>query len=228
VQAAFVVPSIIFDRKIVIKGFSSDFFFMGKEKNVIIFKRNYAYHNDVTGPDMGLILIVQSFSDDYFYNIYNLMGFHVSQSKKEDTYLLNEMSQILIHNSKEYPDPSSGTAIQRFVSPGQEAFIRVDASSITSENDILGYKADKVSGRKFDVKNVNRKYSQRQCLFPHEKKSYNGKYTRSECLLNCKIRSVKALCDCIPFQLPAPPSYEHSTKICTLEHVTCLNKYKSM
>lgn len=52
---------------------------------------------------------------------------------------------MLIHNSKEFPDPAAGTAIQRFVSPGQEAFIRVDASSITSENDILGYKPDKVS-----------------------------------------------------------------------------------
>lgn len=38
-----------------------------------------------------------------------------------------------------------GTAIQRFVQPGEEAFIRVDGSSITSEDDILGYKAEKVS-----------------------------------------------------------------------------------
>lgn len=68
---------------------------------------------------------------------------------------------------------------------------------------------------------------QRQCLFPHEKKAFNGKYTRSECLLTCKIRSVNALCDCIPFQLPPPAGYAQ-TKICTLEHVSCLNKYKSM
>lgn len=44
---------------------------------MIFIHRNYAYHNEVTGPDMGLILIMKSFSDDYFYNIYNLMGFHV-------------------------------------------------------------------------------------------------------------------------------------------------------
>lgn len=50
--------------------------------DVFVFLRNYAYHNEVTGVDMGLILIVKSLSDDYFYNIYNLMGFHVSNFNK--------------------------------------------------------------------------------------------------------------------------------------------------
>lgn len=50
----------------------------------------------------------------------------------------------MIHNSQEYADPGSGTATQKFVSPGQEAFFRVDASSIASERDILGYSAEKV------------------------------------------------------------------------------------
>lgn len=116
----------------------------------------------------------------------------------------------MLHNPLEYPDPQSGTAIVKFSPPGHEIFIRVDASSITSEDDILGYKAEK-----------------RQCLFANEKKAYNGKYTRSDCLVNCKIRSVKALCDCIPFQMPTPATKSSQTKICTLQHVACLNKYKS-
>jgi amiloride-sensitive sodium channel len=116
----------------------------------------------------------------------------------------------LIHNSNEYPDPQTGTAIQKFVTPGEEIFIRVDASSITSTRDILGYTAEK-----------------RQCLFADEKVAYNGKYTRSECLLNCKIRSVKALCDCIPFQMSIFETSTNPTKVCTLQHVSCLNKYKS-
>lgn len=118
--------------------------------------------------------------------------------------------QIQIHSYNEFPDPSSGSAIERFVSPGQEIFVRVDATSITSERDILGYKAEK-----------------RQCLFHDEKKQYDGKYTRSECFMNCKIRSVNALCDCIPFNFP-PPIASATLKICTLQHVPCLNKYKSI
>lgn len=116
----------------------------------------------------------------------------------------------MIHNPLEYPDEQTGTAIQKFVAPGEEIFIRVDASSITSEKDILGYKPEK-----------------RQCLFADEKAAYDGKYTRSECLMNCKIRSVKALCDCVPFQLPVTATLINQPKICTLQHVSCLNKYKS-
>ncbi|KAL7030503.1 hypothetical protein ACKWTF_006687 [Chironomus riparius] len=156
-------------------------------------EKNYPYHNEITGPDMGLIVVLNSFSNDYFYNIRNTMGFHV-----------------FIHNPLEYPDTQTGTAIERLVLPGQEIFIRVDASSITSTRDILGYKAEK-----------------RQCLFADEKKAYNGKYTRSECLLNCKIRSVKALCDCVPFQYPVLVKSSTQNKVCTLQHVSCLNKYES-
>lgn len=69
----------------------------------------------------------------------------------------------------------------------------------------------------------------RQCLFPDENPLYNGRYTRSECLLNCKIRSVKALCDCVPFNLPASNAgTDPPMKICSLQHVSCLKNYKSM
>lgn len=39
--------------------------------------RNVAYHSEVTGPDMGLILLVNGSSDDYFYSIFNSIGFNV-------------------------------------------------------------------------------------------------------------------------------------------------------
>ncbi|CRK91610.1 CLUMA_CG005264, isoform A [Clunio marinus] len=153
---------------------------------------NSPYYPTVTGPDMGLIVVVNNTSDDYFYNIFNSVGL-----------------AILIHNYNEYPDPGSGSALERFVSPGQEIFLRVDSVSITSERDILNYKAEK-----------------RQCLFSDENRQYGGKYTRSDCFLNCKIRSVKALCDCIPFSFPQENAHSESLKTCTLQHVPCLNKYK--
>lgn len=42
------------------------------------FPRNTPYYPTVTGPDMGLILVVNNTSDDYFYNIFNSIGFSVS------------------------------------------------------------------------------------------------------------------------------------------------------
>lgn len=43
--------------------------------------RNTPYYSDVTGPDMGLILVVNSSKEDYFYNIFNTIGFNVSYSR---------------------------------------------------------------------------------------------------------------------------------------------------
>ncbi|CAO1373967.1 unnamed protein product [Diamesa serratosioi] len=156
-------------------------------------KMNVAYHTDVTGPDMGLILLVNGSSDDYFYSIFNSIGFNVQ-----------------IHNSNEFPDGTSGSAIEKFVNLGDEIFIRVDANSIISENSILRYSAQK-----------------RQCLFANEIARYGGKYTRSECIVNCRIRSARALCDCVPFYLPPQNIHSDPPRICTLQHVPCLNKYQN-
>lgn len=122
---------------------------------------------------------------------------------------MNFLLQIQVHNSNEYPDGTSGGTVEKFVSAGEEIFVRVDADSVTSEKDILGYTADK-----------------RQCLFADELKRFNGKYTRGECFVNCRVRSVRALCDCVPFYLPPPNIHTDPPRICSLQHVACLNKYK--
>lgn len=66
-------------------------------------------------------------------------------------------------------------------------------------------------------------------MFANEIARYNGKYTRSECIVNCRIRSARALCDCVPFYLPPLPNIGTTDppRICTLQHVPCLNKYQS-
>lgn len=40
--------------------------------------RNVPYYSDVTGSDMGLIIVVNNTSDDYFYNVFNNIGFSAS------------------------------------------------------------------------------------------------------------------------------------------------------
>ena len=77
---------------------------------------------------MGLIILVNGSSDDYFYSPFNSMGFVVQ-----------------VHNPHEYPDSTSGSVIERFVRLGTETFLRVDGVTITSERDIMRYSADKVN-----------------------------------------------------------------------------------
>jgi hypothetical protein len=56
---------------------------------------------------------------------------------------------------------------------------------------------------------------------------FGGNYTLVDCLLKCRIRSIGALCSCIPFQLPTNFVGVNSDDICTLQHIPCLNKYRS-
>lgn len=62
-----------------------------------------------------------------------------------------------------------------------------------------------------------RKNFQRKCLFPDELKSYGGKYTRTDCIVNCRIRSILALCDCLPFYLPYQSLNSNPPTVCTLQ-----------
>lgn len=41
---------------------------------------NTPYYSDVVGPDMGLIVVLNNTSDDYFYNYYNTVGFSVARN----------------------------------------------------------------------------------------------------------------------------------------------------
>lgn len=63
----------------------------------------------------------------------------------------------------------------------------------------------------------NKKKFQRKCLFPDELKSYGGKYTRTDCIVNCRIRSILALCDCLPFFLPYQSLNTNPPSVCTLQ-----------
>lgn len=73
---------------------------------------------------------------------------------------------------------------------------------------------------------------QRQCLFSWEEyQDYQGNYQRSDCVINCRIRSMISLCGCIPFFLPYSKNTVRENgdvvPICSLEHLTCLNRYNS-
>lgn len=84
-------------------------------------------HSFVTGPEMGLILVVNTSSSDYFYSIFNSVGFNIQ-----------------IFNPDEYPDSTSGSVQERFISPGTETFVRIDANLIQSQDSITQYSPEKV------------------------------------------------------------------------------------
>lgn len=88
-------------------------------------------------------------------------------------------------------------------------------------------------------------HTQRGCLFPDElPEKFGGRYKRSDCVVNCRIESIAALCNCRLFYLPTTQqdgddfkagksgrkerSHESGdVSVCTLEHVQCLNHYRS-
>lgn len=141
------------------------------------------------------MLTVKAQSADYFYSLFNTAGFNV-----------------LIFDPLEYPDSSSGGVVEKFVSAGTETFVRIDATTISSEESILQY----------DV-------SKRECLYSTEAREKDGtNYERGTCILNCRMRSVIALCGCVPFFMYVnsyKASGENLPPVCGLQNNGCLNKY---
>ncbi|XP_021692928.1 pickpocket protein 28 isoform X2 [Aedes aegypti] len=172
-------------------GFCCTFNFIGHTEDNEIHPSSY--YLDVTGPEMGLVLLVNGSVNDYFYNLFNNIGF-----------------SLQIFNPTEVPDITSGGVNEQFIHLGTESFIRVDAITINSEPDVRGYSKEK-----------------RQCVFRNELLRYGGRYGRSNCVAACRIRSVVALCECVPFYMPTAGAVsDRSITICNLQHIVCLNKYK--
>lgn len=59
-------------------------------------------------------------------------------------------------------------------------------------------------------------------------KYFKGNYKFAECLLKCRLASFKALCDCLPYFVPMnfQDVATNDTVICTLNHLTCMYKYR--
>lgn len=137
-------------------------------------------------------------------------------ASREDTFwnfFYGPGYRVLVFNENEYPDTLSGGVIESQVLPGTETFLRVDPITIEADTNILTFGEET-----------------RGCLYPSERPNrYGGDYTRSSCILNCRIRSVVALCGCVPFYLYVNtylPNNMEMPPVCTLQNVGCLAKYK--
>lgn len=151
-------------------------------------------YTDITGPDMGLILVLNGSSDDYFYPLVNSYGFNVQ-----------------IFDPYEIPDTAAGGVVEKSVNLGMETFLRVNGVTIRTEEEV----------RRYAVEN-------RECLFRDEMyNNFHGRYERGNCVINCRIKSILALCGCVPFFMPNLDQIGGPSVVtCNLQHLACLNKYK--
>lgn len=68
-------------------------------------------------------------------------------------------------------------------------------------------------------------YSQRGCRFASDgAKNETKRYFRSNCISECRLKSIIALCNCYPFYFQ-DSVFDNSTKACTLENIHCLNHF---
>ncbi|GAB0090609.1 uncharacterized protein DMENIID0001_053480 [Sergentomyia squamirostris] len=119
---------------------------------------------------------------------------------------------ITIFGNDEYPDPSAGYVSEILISPGYENYLKVDAYSTFAERNVANYAVDT-----------------RGCLFDDEAEmKMDVAYSRADCVVNCRIKSVIRLCECVPFFLPHAESFGDGThcRVCDLQDIPCLEKYK--
>ncbi|XP_059611801.1 sodium channel protein Nach-like [Phlebotomus argentipes] len=119
---------------------------------------------------------------------------------------------ITVFGNDEYPDPSAGYVSEILISPGYENYLKVDAYSTFAERSVANYEVDT-----------------RGCLFDDENKMMmDVAYSRADCVVNCRIKSIIRLCECVPFFLPHAESFRDGThcRVCDLQDLPCLEKYK--
>ncbi|CAO1382092.1 unnamed protein product [Diamesa hyperborea] len=119
---------------------------------------------------------------------------------------------ILIYDPSEFADSCTGGVREVPMEPNQELRITTQVETKIAVPEVQRYSIQK-----------------RGCMFPNDLlDEYNGNYVFGDCLVKCKLKSVLALCKCIPYNSPVNfPDIDASIIICSLAHMECLNKYKS-
>lgn len=77
---------------------------------------------EFTGPSSGLVFILNSSTNDFYYPIYHTIGF-----------------QLQIFNPNEYPDNQNGVLQQLLINPNSEAYFSLAAKKILSDDALLPY-----------------------------------------------------------------------------------------
>lgn len=110
-----------------------------------------------------------------------------------------------------FPDKTTGGVSEILVSPEEDVSLDVNVEMVESDSRIRSYSVKK-----------------RQCYFEDENFALFGdNYSLSECLTKCKLRSIEALCNCIPFYTPDNFIEKNKTTVfCSLANIACLERYR--
>ncbi|KAJ3643910.1 hypothetical protein Zmor_015337 [Zophobas morio] len=113
-------------------------------------------------------------------------------------------ANVHIFNPTDYPDKSSGGLSEQLIGISTEFLIQLETITYDAVRDVVYHPVD-----------------ERKCYFPSEKQTYFGLYSESDCLMDCRMRSMAALCGCVPFMIP-----QNRTLVCGLSDIQCLSKYR--
>lgn len=120
---------------------------------------------------------------------------------------------VHVFRSANYPDSTLGNFHDEVVDPFEEVFLTLEVSTLRSTKTI----------EQFTI-------NERKCIFEFEyDDEYHGEYSYTDCLLKCRIRSISALCSCIPYFMPTNfrDILDEKLEECNLLNLACLEKYKT-
>ncbi|XP_037807499.1 pickpocket protein 28-like [Lucilia sericata] len=161
-------------------------------------KRNSTFR--LITSELGLTVLLNSSHSDDMVPILNM-----------DAYV------VIIHNPNDFPDIGSGSAIEVFPMNNEESFIAIRAKFMDTSEEL----------RTFDPSYVG--IFIRKCYFDDESPDpdllLRNTYTFSNCITRCRIRSIAALCSCVPFYMPLEYMDKVGVPYCSLHHVACMNRY---
>ncbi|XP_061721617.1 sodium channel protein Nach-like [Cydia pomonella] len=112
---------------------------------------------------------------------------------------------IFLFDPTHFADPSGGRVLQRLSQPNEAMVLELRSVRQIATTEV----------RKYPL-------STRKCLFHDEVPEHFGNmYSYSACIARCRIKTIRSLCKCTPYFLPAG-----NNSVCSLVDLWCLNKYK--
>ncbi|KYB27522.1 Pickpocket protein 28-like Protein [Tribolium castaneum] len=136
-------------------------------------------------------------------------GLTIELNNQIDDYFYTQHASlganIHIFNPDDYPDKNSGGLTEQLVGLSREFYMQLETIGFRSVPEVIDYSVDK-----------------RMCYFEFEKTTAFGLYSESDCLVDCRIKSMIGLCGCVPFMIP-----QNRSRVCGFSDMHCLNKFRN-
>ncbi|KAH8383589.1 hypothetical protein KR009_009458 [Drosophila setifemur] len=162
-------------------------------------QRNFT--NRLASAELGLKVVLNASRSDNFAPILKTNGYIV-----------------LVHNAENYPTVSSSNVLEMFPGQEEDSYLQIYARVVDTDDSLKSFSP-----------------FGRRCYFDHEMQTPRHEelvtsiiysYSFPNCITRCRIRSIIALCRCLPFQMPLQLVENLDGVVyCTLGHLSCINQY---